>query len=89
MPRVLVSRFREAAVSAIQVSPAFGSRLLGLNSGRSANYAAGLAIAGGQPQQLDERPVCCIGGHGTVPYEQKTQQSPAVGRKTDPQPRQS
>jgi hypothetical protein len=30
-----------------------------------------------------------IGGHGTLPYEQKTQQSPAFGRNSSPQPVQS
>ena len=30
-----------------------------------------------------------IGGHGTVPYEQYTQQSPCFGFKTSPQPLQS
>lgn len=29
---------------------------------------------------------CWTGGHGTVPYEQKTQQSPCLGRITMPQP---
>lgn len=29
---------------------------------------------------------CWIGGHGTVPYEQNTQQSPCLGRSTAPQP---
>jgi hypothetical protein len=28
----------------------------------------------------------CIGGHGTDPYEQNTQQSPAFGRNRAPQP---
>jgi hypothetical protein len=28
----------------------------------------------------------CTGGHGTEPYEQKTQQSPAFGRSRVPQP---
>jgi hypothetical protein len=47
--------------------------------------------------QLSVFPVCLIGvaqhgelawtgGHGTEPYEQKTQQSPAFGFKTVPQP---
>jgi hypothetical protein len=31
----------------------------------------------------------CIGGHATEPYEQKTQQSPAFGRNSSPQPVQS
>ena len=30
-----------------------------------------------------------IGGHGRDPYEQNTQQSPALGRSTAPQPAQS
>ena len=30
-----------------------------------------------------------IGGQGTEPYEQKTQQSPAFGRRSSPQPVQS
>jgi hypothetical protein len=30
-----------------------------------------------------------IGGHGTVPYEQKTQQSPALGLSRTPHPLQS
>lgn len=32
---------------------------------------------------------CWIGGHGTLPYEQNTQQSPAFGRRSSPQPVQS
>jgi hypothetical protein len=46
--------------------------------------------AGRQPQAAD--PDCLaswIGGHGTVPNEQKTQQSPGCGRRTAPQPLQS
>ncbi len=30
-----------------------------------------------------------IGGQGTVPYEQKTQQSPFLGLRSSPQPLQS
>lgn len=32
---------------------------------------------------------CWIGGHGSVPNEQSTQQSPAFGRSSSPQPVQS
>lgn len=32
---------------------------------------------------------CCTGGHGTLPQEQNTQQSPGLGRNNLPQPRQS
>src|SRR5579863_3322117 len=28
----------------------------------------------------------CTGGHGTDPYEQNTQQSPGLGRRSSPQP---
>ncbi|AIF47582.1 hypothetical protein HY57_10025 [Dyella japonica A8] len=35
------------------------------------------------PQQDD--PCCWIGGHGTEPYEQNTQQSPAFGFSSAPQ----
>ena len=39
-----------------------------------------------QPQQV----FCCwIGGHGTLPQEQNTQQSPGLGRNNLPQPGQS
>jgi hypothetical protein len=31
----------------------------------------------------------CIGGHGTLPYEQKTQQWPGFGRSSVPQYLQS
>jgi hypothetical protein len=31
----------------------------------------------------------CIGGHGTEPYEQNTQQLPGFGRSLTPQPVQS
>jgi hypothetical protein len=31
----------------------------------------------------------CIGGHGTLPYEQKTQQWPGFGRSSGPQRLQS
>ena len=31
-------------------------------------------------------PASCTGGQGTEPYEQNTQQSPAFGRSTTPQP---
>jgi hypothetical protein len=49
--------------------------------------AAGLL----QPVQHSGVPVCpgrsvWIGGHGTEPYEQNTQQSPAFGRSVTPQP---
>src|SRR5580704_11682842 len=30
-----------------------------------------------------------MGGHGTEPYEQNTQQSPGFGRRSSPQPMQS
>jgi hypothetical protein len=36
----------------------------------------------GYPQH-DTR--CWIGGHGTLPYEQNTQQSPGLGRSNTPQ----
>jgi len=39
-----------------------------------------------QPQQSDP---ACIGGQGTLPYEQKTQQSPGRGLRTAPQDGQS
>lgn len=29
-----------------------------------------------------EQDCCCMGGHLSVPYEQKTQQSPALGLST-------
>ena len=42
-----------------------------------------------QVQQEASGPASWIGGHGTVPEEQNTQQSPVFGRKTAPQPVQS
>jgi hypothetical protein len=39
--------------------------------------------------QAQQAPSDCRGGHGTVPYEQNTQQSPGLGRRTAPQPVQS
>ena len=44
------------------------------------------AIQRALEQQLSD---CCIGGHGTDPNEQKTQQSPGFGLSTAPQARQS
>jgi len=39
---------------------------------------------------LSQHGFCCwIGGHGTLPYEQNTQQSPALGRSNSPHPLQS
>ena len=35
------------------------------------------------------RCAACIGGHGTEPYEQNTQQSPGLGLRRRPQPSQS
>jgi len=32
---------------------------------------------------------CWMGEHGTVPYEQKTQQSPGLGFSSSPQPTHS
>jgi hypothetical protein len=43
-------------------------------------------IAGREAQQ---RWSCWIGGHGTDPYEQKTQQSPGFGRSIAPHCTQS
>jgi hypothetical protein len=39
-------------------------------------------------QEAPGTPDCAawIGGHGTEPYEQNTQQSPAFGRSVTPQP---
>lgn len=37
-------------------------------------------------QQSLARGSICTGGHGTVPYEQNTQQSPALGRRRVPHP---
>lgn len=49
---------------------------------------AGPPAPGGddQPQQ---RFCCCTGGHGTLPQEQNTQQSPGLGRSSSPQAGQS
>jgi len=55
----------------------------------AAKTAARHADAGG-PQHCVVAPTACctwIGGHGTVPQEQKTQQSPGFGRSIVPQPR--
>ena len=46
------------------------------------------------PVQQGGAPVCpersaWIGGHGTEPYEQNTQQSPGFGRNVIPQPVQT
>ncbi len=38
------------------------------------------------PQHPPLSPVSCLGGQGTVPYEQNTQQSPAAGRSSTAQP---
>lgn len=38
----------------------------------------------GRAQQ--QRFSCCTGGHGTDPKEQKTQQSPSLGRSSWPHP---
>jgi hypothetical protein len=40
-------------------------------------------------QQRAWPPLPWIGGHGTVPNEQNTQQSPGLGRSSVPQPLQS
>ena len=41
------------------------------------------------PQHAAPAPASCTGGHGTEPYEQNTQQSPAFGRSNAPQPAHS
>jgi hypothetical protein len=46
---------------------------------------------GGYPARHEAMPVspersAWIGGHGTEPYEQNTQQSPGFGRSVAPQP---
>ena len=46
------------------------------------------ALLGCQPSAQQPSPAC-IGGHGTDPYEQNTQQSSGFGLKTAPQPVQS
>ncbi|CAN0627094.1 protein of unknown function [Burkholderia multivorans] len=33
-------------------------------------------------QRRQQVPACCTGGHGTLPNEQYTQQSPGFGRRT-------
>jgi hypothetical protein len=43
----------------------------------------------GQPQPSAQRVTAWIGGHGTEPNEQKTQQWPAKGFRRIPQPLQS
>jgi hypothetical protein len=41
----------------------------------------------GWPRSLPQHPLdSCIGGHGTDPYEQNTQQSPRFGRSAARQP---
>jgi hypothetical protein len=42
----------------------------------------------GQQEAAPASPECSawIGGHGTEPWEQKTQQSPGFGRSVAPQP---
>ena len=57
------------------------------HTGTSRPCRAG-ALLGCQPSAQQPSPVC-IGGHGTDPYEQNTQQSPGFGLKTVPQPAQS
>jgi hypothetical protein len=42
-----------------------------------------------QPLPSSDFPSNCIGGHGTSPYEQKTQQSPCFGFSNSPQSLQS
>jgi len=41
------------------------------------------------PGRAQQPALAWIGGHFTVPYEQKTQQSPGNGRSSSPQPLQS
>jgi hypothetical protein len=43
---------------------------------------------GATAQQASPPGAACMGGHGTSPYEQKTQQSPGRGRSREPQPAQ-
>jgi len=58
-------------------------------------HAAGLSvpeIPRARQDSLQQRswpPLSWIGGHGTVPNEQNTQQSPGLGRSSVPQPLQS
>jgi hypothetical protein len=54
----------------------------------SALVAEGRGSSQIQVEQQDELPAC-FGGHLIVPYEQKTQQSPAFGRSTALQPSHS
>jgi len=37
-------------------------------------------------QSVQQEALCWMGGHLTVPYEQKTQQSAGLGRNNAPQP---
>ncbi|MEH2531233.1 hypothetical protein V1277_002389 [Bradyrhizobium sp. AZCC 1588] len=48
---------------------------------RFADYALSRPICADVQPQLQQAPLLFswIGGHGTVPYEQKTQQSPGSG----------
>jgi len=48
-----------------------------------------LLLVEAPPQQVDDRPfirASWTGGHGTLPYEQNTQQSPALGLSRAPHP---
>jgi hypothetical protein len=52
--------------------------------------AVGRFFALGYSKSYEQQPAsACLGGHGTEPYEQNTQQSPGRGFKRSPHPLQS
>jgi len=65
---------------------------LSLGGGRAYRLEGFERIAGHGAYSPRQRGVSCskrlawIGGHGTEPYEQNTQQSPGFGRSVAPQP---
>ena len=57
-------------------------------------HAYDVVLTGGERLSQQEAGIassaaCCLGGHGTVPYEQNTQQSPGLGLRSALQPLQS
>jgi len=77
-------------------APGPEARIIIATSRKGALCAAGVGVDDycqskiARPIHDPQQGACCwMGGHGTVPKEQNTQQSPAFGRSTLPQPRQS
>jgi hypothetical protein len=70
----------------LNIVPAISARRTGADHLQESISNPRRLLANRYPQQA----FCCwIGGQGTLPNEQKTQQSPAFGRSSSPQPVQS